>query len=123
MQDAEQWRELIGAAGPLVDQAITWIAERHDLTTAEGKRLYQRRAGVEGTLSQGVRAFGLRRCRYLGLAKAHLQHVIEEKAVVSDGEAVVLRVVAERSAQKKDVVSAVGATRHAAAPAPSVTQS
>ena len=31
--------------------------------------------GVEGTLSQAVRAFGLRRCRYIGLAKTQLQHV------------------------------------------------
>lgn len=37
---------------------------------------YATRAGVEGCLSQGVRAFGLRRSRYLGLAKTHLQHVI-----------------------------------------------
>src|SRR3954452_27474 len=51
------------------------------LATEEGKRLYRRRAGVEGTLSQGVRAFGLRRCRYLGLAKAHLQHVITAGAM------------------------------------------
>ena len=35
----------------------------------EGAQLYKRRAGVEGTLSQGVRAFGLRRTRYWGLAK------------------------------------------------------
>src|SRR5262249_7567726 len=37
--------------------------------SAEGQQLYKRRAGVEGTLSQGVRAFGLRRTRYWGLAK------------------------------------------------------
>ena len=37
---------------------------------------YAQRAGVEGTLSQGVRAFGLRRARYLGLAKTHLQHLL-----------------------------------------------
>ena len=34
-----------------------------------------RRAGVEGTISQGVRAFGLRQARYLGLAKTHLQEL------------------------------------------------
>ena len=34
---------------------------------------YHRRAGVEGTLSQGVRAFGMRRSRYIGLAKTSLQ--------------------------------------------------
>jgi transposase len=34
---------------------------------------YHRRAGAEGTLSQGVRAFGMRRSRYIGLAKTSLQ--------------------------------------------------
>lgn len=51
------------------------------LATEEGKRVYRCRAGVEGTLSQGVRAFGLRRSRYIGLAKAHLQHVITGAAM------------------------------------------
>jgi hypothetical protein len=41
----------------------------------EGKRQYARRAGVEGTLSQGIRGFGLRRTRYWGLSKTHLQNV------------------------------------------------
>ena len=36
-------------------------AARERLATKEGRRLYARRAGIEGTLSQGVRAFGLRR--------------------------------------------------------------
>jgi transposase len=36
---------------------------------------YSRRVGIEGTISQGVRACGLRRLRYLGETKAHLQHV------------------------------------------------
>jgi transposase len=36
---------------------------------------YHVRAGVEGTLSQGVRAFGMRRSRYIGLAKTGLQQV------------------------------------------------
>ena len=36
---------------------------------------YHRRAGMEGTLSQGVRAFGMRRSRYIGLAKTGLQQV------------------------------------------------
>ncbi|HYY83625.1 MAG TPA: IS1182 family transposase [Beijerinckiaceae bacterium] len=34
---------------------------------------YHKRAGVEGTLSQGVRAFGMRQSRYIGLAKTGLQ--------------------------------------------------
>ncbi len=54
---------------------------RGRLTTAEGRRLYARRAGIEGTISQGVRAFGLRRARYRGLAKTHLQHVATAAAL------------------------------------------
>ena len=42
---------------------------------ADWPLLYNRRAGIEGTLSQGVRGFGMRRSRYVGLAKTHLQHV------------------------------------------------
>ena len=42
---------------------------------------YAQRAGVEGTISQGVRAFDLRQTRYLGLAKTHLQHVLTAAAI------------------------------------------
>lgn len=42
---------------------------------------YGRRAGVEGTLSQGVRAFHLRQARYIGQAKTHLQHVATAAAL------------------------------------------
>jgi hypothetical protein len=41
----------------------------------EGQQQYKRRAGIEGTLSQGVRAFGLRQTRYRGLSKTHLQNI------------------------------------------------
>ena len=41
----------------------------------ECKEHYHVRAGIEGTLSQGVRAFGMRRSRYIGLAKTSLQQV------------------------------------------------
>lgn len=50
-------------------------------TTDEFKQNYNQRAGVEGTISQGTRAFGLRRSRYLGLAKTHLQHVATAAAI------------------------------------------
>jgi transposase len=56
-------------------------AARGRLATKEGRRRYARRAGIEGTLSQGVRAFGLRRARYRGLAKTHLQHVATAAAI------------------------------------------
>ena len=54
---------------------------RERLGTKEGRRRYARRAGIEGTLSQGVRAFGLRRSRYRGLARTHLQHVATAAAL------------------------------------------
>ena len=59
-------------------------AARERLTTTEGRRLYARRAGIEGTISQGVRAFGLRRSRYRGLAKTRLQHVATAAAIIID---------------------------------------
>ncbi len=52
--------------------------------TAEGKRLYAQRNGIEGTLSQAVRAFGLRRARYRGLPKTGLQHVATAAALNLD---------------------------------------
>ena len=42
---------------------------------------YGVRAGIEGTMSQGVRAFGLRRARYFGKPKTHLQHVLIAAAI------------------------------------------
>jgi transposase len=42
---------------------------------------YARRAGIEGTISQGVRAFDLRRAKYIGAAKTHLQHVLTAAAI------------------------------------------
>jgi transposase len=54
---------------------------RQQQTTAEFQAHYAARAGIEGTLSQGVRAFGMRRSRYIGLAKTHLQHVLIATAI------------------------------------------
>lgn len=51
------------------------------IDSAPGRQEYQRRAGVEGTLSQGIRRCGLRRCRYRGLDKTHLQHVATAAAL------------------------------------------
>jgi transposase len=49
--------------------------------TEEYKKEYALRAGVEGTISQAVGAFGLRRARYLGAVKTHLQHVLTATAL------------------------------------------
>jgi hypothetical protein len=46
--------------------------------------LYRLRAGIEGTLSQSVRGFGLRQARYRGLAKMHLQNVATAAALNLD---------------------------------------
>ena len=59
-------------------------AARAWYASAEGRQRYQCRAGVEGTLSQGVRAFGLRQTRYRGLEKTHLQHVAIAAAINID---------------------------------------
>lgn len=48
---------------------------REQQQTATYAATYAARAGIEGTISQGVRAFGLRQARYRGQAKTHLQHV------------------------------------------------
>ena len=45
------------------------------------QQLYQRRAGIEATMSQGVRAFGLRQARYRGLKKTSLQHACVGAAI------------------------------------------
>ena len=45
------------------------------------RRRYGRRNGVEATVSQGVRAFGLRSSRYRGLGKTQLQHLFTAAAM------------------------------------------
>lgn len=56
-------------------------AARQRQTTAEFKTAYADRAGIEGTLSQGIRMGDLRRSRYIGLAKTHLHHLITATAI------------------------------------------
>ncbi len=60
-------------------EALT--AARARFASAEGRAAYAVRAGVEGTVSQAVRAFGLRRARYRGLAKTHVQAVATAAAL------------------------------------------
>ena len=58
--------------------------QRRIHASKEGQLLYNKRAGVEGTISQGVRAFGLRKTRYRGVAKTHLQHIATAAAINFD---------------------------------------
>ena len=53
-------------------------------STEAGRQLYNARAGIEGTISQGVRGFVLRQSRYWGLAKTHLQHLATATAINLD---------------------------------------
>jgi transposase len=49
--------------------------------TSVFKEQYALRAGVEGTISQAVDKLGMRRSRYRGIAKTHLQHVMTAAAM------------------------------------------
>src|SRR5215204_4064383 len=60
-------------------EAIQFARRRQK--TEEFASLYSLRAGVEGTISQGVRAFGLRKARYRGLGRTHLQEVATAAAI------------------------------------------
>ena len=56
-------------------------AMRTRQTTDEFRKSYAARAGIENTHAQAVRRCGLRRTRYRGLPKTHLQHVITAAAI------------------------------------------
>jgi transposase len=60
-------------------EAIQFARKRQK--TQEFASLYSQRAGIEGTVSQGVRAFGLRQARYRGLKKTHLQELATATAL------------------------------------------
>ena len=48
---------------------VTWRAWAQ---TGEFKILYAHRAGIEGTMSVGVRSFGMPRSRYFGFKRQHI---------------------------------------------------
>lgn len=56
-------------------------AAREREKTWEYQKQYQQRSGIEGTISQAVRGFGMRRSRYIGAVKTHLQNVMTATAV------------------------------------------
>ena len=63
------------------DHHDAWQAARARETSAVYTPEYAGPAGIEGTRSQGTRAYGLRHARYMGLAKTHLQHVLTAAAM------------------------------------------
>jgi transposase len=56
-------------------------AQRHVEQTPEFRQQDALRSGIEGTLSQAVRAMGMRRARYDGLARTHVQHILTAVAI------------------------------------------
>ncbi len=57
---------------PSRDEYETLVAGRLHQATEAFKQRYAQRARIEGTISQSVRAFGLRQARYRGLRETHL---------------------------------------------------
>ncbi|CAM5594063.1 transposase [Streptomyces hirsutus] len=54
---------------------------RAEQQTPDWKARYAVRSGVEGTINEFAHGHGMRRCRYRGQPKAHLQHVLTAIAV------------------------------------------
>jgi transposase len=59
-------------------------AARTRLAGEAGRKLYAQRQGVESAIAQTACALGLRRARYRGLAKTHLQNVATAAAIDID---------------------------------------
>lgn len=56
-------------------------AARAEQETAAFRAEYALRSGVESLMSQGMRAFDLRKARYIGCARTHLQHILIAVAI------------------------------------------
>ncbi|WP_327049492.1 transposase [Microbispora sp. NBC_01189] len=54
---------------------------RAEQTSRDWGDKYKLRAGVEGTVRQAVAVTGIRRARYRGLPKVHLEHVYSAVAL------------------------------------------
>ena len=56
-------------------------AARVEQATVAFRAEYALRSGVESLISQGMRAFELRKARYIGCARTHLQHLLIATAI------------------------------------------
>jgi transposase len=72
-RSAEGSREI--TVRPQAQHEVLQAARQRQHTAGFGQE-YAARAGIEGTLSQGIRAFELRQTRYVGLAKTRLHQVL-----------------------------------------------
>ncbi len=75
---SKRWR-VVSFAGKEEQEFLekTRLAEQ----SPEWRNLYQERAGIEGTISQSVRGYGLRQTRYIGKEKTHLHNIAVASAV------------------------------------------
>lgn len=71
----QAYAERVGGDG--MTQALQAVRQQ----TVDWQTRYNRRAGVKGTLSQEVNAFGFRRSHYMSLAKTHLQYILTSAAI------------------------------------------
>jgi DDE family transposase len=62
-------------------QQRAWQAARERQQTETCKEGYKRRAGIAGPRSQAASALGMRRTRYRGIKKTHLQHIAIATAI------------------------------------------
>ena len=56
-------------------------ARRSEQTSKEFQKRYAKRSGIEGTISQGIRANDLRVSRFFGKDKTHLKHIFTAVAM------------------------------------------
>jgi transposase len=63
------------------EQFETLLGARKYQRTHEFQQRYAIRCGIEATISQGVRAFGMRRTHYIGTLKTHLQQTATAVAI------------------------------------------
>jgi transposase len=56
-------------------------ARRSEQTSKEFQKRYAKRSGIEGTISQGIRANDLRVSRFFGKDKTHLKHIFTAAAM------------------------------------------
>jgi hypothetical protein len=63
------------------EQYEAQTAARKRKQTDEFKQLYGERAGIESTMSQGVRHMHVRHTRYIGLVRTHLQEIASASAI------------------------------------------
>lgn len=75
---SKRWR-VVSFAGREEQEFLekTRLAEQN----SEWQNLYRERAGIEGTISQSVRGYGLRQTRYIGKEKTHLHNIAVASAV------------------------------------------